>query len=649
MKQQQAMSNIKDNIIFIGFADNKIPEFKEVSSKDYIMYGEDNKFLIHLLYLYNKSSNHSAIVNGKVKYIYGKGLEVAGTKMAVVNKYQESINKVLRKIITDTELFGGYYLEIIWKMAGTLEVYHMPFQCLRKAKDGKGFYYKKNWMDYREKERFIPDFDPLDKRGAQIYAYKEYRAGNDIYPMPGYFAALNDIETDVEISKYNLSVIKQGMFSSKMITFYNGDPGEEAKKKLEKGFKDKFTGSDKAGNVMLVFNDKNGTTPTVEDLSTTDLDKLFDQLNKTTQAEIFTGHEITSPMLFGVKTEGQLGGRSELETAFEIFKNTYVNFKQESIEESISFLYPYFDMQPLKLQSVDFIGFKLSDEKLAEIMPKEWVWEKIGYAPPVTTAPVQGEPMATNENVKNMTGRQFQNLNRVITKYRNGKLDKAAATLLLRNSFGLSDEDIETLLTKESDFEADYTEDDVVMLFEAVGEPAEDYVVVKSKPYQFEKDEFADIKQTDSDILDLIRKDKRITPDIIASVLRLKPAYVSSRIKSLEKEGVLVPVSKTIGIDTIIERAINTENIDTRAKPETIDVYIKYAYEAKPGLEPVIETTRPFCKKMISMNKIYTRAEIESISQRAGFSVWDRKGGFWGSKEECRHRWVKVIVLKKNK
>jgi DNA-binding Lrp family transcriptional regulator len=250
-----------------------------------------------------------------------------------------------------------------------------------------------------------------------------------------------------------------------------------------------------------------------------------------------------------------------------------------------------------------------------------------------------------------MTGRQFQNLNRVINKYKAGKLDKAAATLLLRNSFGLSDEDIETLLVTETAFSADYTEDDVTMLFEAVGEPSEDYTVVKSRPYRFEEhyDEFADIKQTDSDILNLIGKDKRITPEVIGSVLKLEPSYVAARIKSLEQAGVLTPTTQTIGVDTIIERAVNQEVIETRVKPETIDVYIKYSYEAKPGLEPVIATTRPFCRKLISMNKVYTRAEIESISQRIGFSVWDRKGGFWGSKDECRHRWVRQIVIKKKK
>lgn len=646
---------MRDNIIFLGFADNKIPEFKEVKSKDYILFGNDNKFPDQLLYLYNKSSNHGAIINGKVKYIFGKGLPIEGTKLVNVNRHNESLNKVVRKTCTDIELFGGFYWQIIWKLNKTLEVYHMPFQQLRRGKDDKGWFHKKDWSKTGG-EVFIPDFDPENPTGSQIFAYKEYRAGADTYALPGYFASLNDIETDVEISKYNLSTIKNGLFGGKMVTFFNGDPGEEAKKKLEKAWTSKFNGSENSGKTMMVFLNNGQQGPQVEDLSSTDLDKLFDQLNKTTQAEIFTGHEITSPMLFGIKTEGQLGGREEIATAYEIFKNTYVNHKQESLEEAIAFIYPYFGVTtPLKLESVSPVGFHLPDDKMAEIMPKQWVYDQLGVdiaKYPELAAPAAGtteQPMATNENVKNMTGRQFQNLNRVITKYKNGKLDKAAAVLLLKNSFGLSDDDIETLLSTDAGFDKEYTEEEVCKMFESIGQSAQNFSIVKSRPYRFEEhyDEFADIKQTDSDILNLIGKDKRITPQVIGETLKLDPYYVAERIKNLERIGVLVPTTQTIGIDTIIERAINPEQIDTRAKPETIDVYIKYSYEPKPGLKPIIETTRPFCKKLIELNRLYTRAEIESISQRVGFSVWDRRGGFWGSSPSCRHEWKRNIVIKK--
>jgi hypothetical protein len=42
--------------------------------------------------------------------------------------------------------------------------------------------------------------------------------------------------------------------------------------------------------------------------------------------------------------------------------------------------------------------------------------------------------------------------------------------------------------------------------------------------------------------------------------------------------------------------------------------------------------------------KIYSRSDIETMSARLGYSVWDRCGG-----DDCRHRWVSVVVTKKLK
>lgn len=640
-----------NNIIYLGFADNKVPEFKEVKSKEYILFGSDNKFPAHLLYLYNKSSNHSAIIGGKVKYIFGKGLPIEGTKLTKVNRRNESLNNILIKVISDIEVFGGFYLEVIWNKSGSgFEVFHMPFSCLRRAKDELGWFYKKDWTDYKEKEKFIPDYDSEKKTGAQIFAYKEYRVGNDIYALPGYMAALNDIETDVEISKYNLSTIKNGMFGGKMVTFFNGEPSTEAKADIEKGWKKKFGGSENSGTTMFVFNANGQQAPTVQDLSSTDLDKLFDQLNKTTQSEIFTGHEVTSSTLFGVKTEGGLGDRAEIETAYEVFKNTYINNKQEAVENAISFIYPYFGATKLKLIPVDPLGFKISDEKMLEIMPKEWVYEKLGVDinkyPSINTTGVTEQGMV-NEHLKNLTGKQNQALQRIIRQYNKEQITRDQAANMLRNSLAMDEDSINIWLGTEQ-FDSDYTEDEVAMMFEAIGEQKDNYTFVKSTPYTFSvHEEFLDIKQTDSEILDLIRKDKRITSEVIAETLNLDKNYITARIKYLEGNGVLIPSREIIGSDTIIERAINNENIDTRATPETMDVYVKYSYEPRTGLKPLIETSRPFCRKLISLNKLYTRAEIQSISQRVGYSVWDRQGGWWGREPHCRHEWKRHIVLKK--
>ncbi len=80
---------------------------------------------------------------------------------------------------------------------------------------------------------------------------------------------------------------------------------------------------------------------------------------------------------------------------------------------------------------------------------------------------------------------------------------------------------------------------------------------------------------------------------------------------------------------------------------EYVDVYVKYSYEWNEEVplnerDTAAHPSRPFCKKLMELNRLYTRSEIEQISQHVGYSVWDRKGG-----DGCRHRWVSQAVIKK--
>jgi len=62
---------------------------------------------------------------------------------------------------------------------------------------------------------------------------------------------------------------------------------------------------------------------------------------------------------------------------------------------------------------------------------------------------LSAEKIATNDAITNMTGKQQQHLVRIIRQYGQGKITKEVATIQLRNGFGLSDEDINLMLTLE--------------------------------------------------------------------------------------------------------------------------------------------------------------------------------------------------------
>jgi hypothetical protein len=611
------------SIMVVGFSDVEIPEFKEVRNKEYVLYGRDNLYPQYLTYLYNKSAKHGAIINGKSKYIFGGGFVGATadeiTKLPAINRDGETWNDVGKKSVLDAELYGGYRLLVIWNILGTkpVDIFHVEFEKLRADKNG-GFWYKFNWADHREEAVYYPEFDPKNRRGVQIFAYNEYRPGTNIYPLPEYLPCNNYIETDIEISKFHLSSIRNGMMPSKAIEFFIGDPPEEKKRAIEKSFAKKFSGAENAGKFVMIFNTDKNKSVNITDLSASELDKQFDILNKTCQQEIFTGHQVTSPMLFGIKEEGQLGGATELYTAYQIFTNTYAKPKRQDLEKVVNYFQSIAGLPTdLYLSDIDPIGTQIDAKDVVNSLPKEYVFRLLGIPEADWNKPNIGS-------------------------------DNKPTTPAFNKNEKFADAD------------------KAIGLFSAAGELKKDYHIVKTKKVMFssmadcaedeidfwKKESFLDstVTNTEASILDLIKKDKRITPDVIASVIDSTPEYVATKIASLQKRGYIEISTQAIGDDfeTVRTVPMGIDDIrNDRGTPDTTQIYIKYSYEG-----PQDSRNRDFCAKLLELDRLYSRFEIELISQELGYSVFDRRGGFWTHKDGittpyCRHQWQSNIVVKK--
>ncbi len=702
-------ANDNFDIVVLNFADSKIPEFKEVRNKDYILCGDRNDYPEYLVYQYNKSGKHRAIINGKSKYILGSGLEGEGGWAPVtaedgtvkpadyVNTKKETIYDVLKKSIKDVEIHGGFRWFITWNMQKKVAgIHHEDFYKFRTGKDG-GFYYKEKWFDgygrpnnkvdavhYKEFNGQPPAQD--DKNKVQVFAYNEYGPGCDWYPLPEYVGCSNYIDIDIEIGKFHLSTLRNGMMPSKMIQFYTGEPTEDKKKEIEKRFKEKFAGSENAGKFVLVFNTVKDKSVDISDLSFTELDKQFEILNKTTEQQIFTGHQVTSPMLFGVKTEGQLGGNTELRTAYEIFINTYAKPKQADLEKIVNYFGGIMGKgNSYHFTQLDPVGLIFDVKDVIDKIPEEYVLERLGvpkkYRKPATPAAAPGvapdqQASDTNDNIKNLTAKQHQQLLRIIRQYSQGKLTREAASTLFKTGLGLNDDDINSLLgiveedvvgemqkfAKEAESTMD--EDSVIQLFNCCGDLRSDFHIIKSKKIKLAAEVYTDelnfykhafvsqVTITEANILNLISKDKFITPEVIAKTLGTTTEYVTAKIARLVDKGILSTTEQVIGEDTQIERKLVKPFKDISKPPgelETTEILVKYSYEG-----PNDDRNRPFCKKLLELNRIYSRSEIESVSQRLGYSVWDRRGGWWTKPNgdhspSCRHKWVSHIVVKKTK
>ena len=653
----------------LTFAEAKQPEYKEKKGEGYMQYGQNNDYPQYLLDLFNKSAKHNAIIRGKVNYIVGNGWAGDEAIVKKVNR-EESLIDLTKKVALDLELFGGAYIQVIWSVMGeqVAELWHCDYTKIRTNKDNTQFWYKEDWKATRnqEKAEIYNAFNPANPYGVQILYVKEYRPGMNVYSLPGYFGALNYIESDVEVSKHVLGNAQTGFSASKLITLPNGEPSPDEKRAVSRQFDNMYTGADGKKYLLAFVNDAT-RKPIVDDLGASDLTKEdFGRVDELIQTNIFSGHQITSPDLFGIAVPGQLGNRQQMRDSYEIFNNTYVRYKQMQLEGVFNMLAKYAGVTiELKLQPVDPIGIDFSENVILQVAPKEWILEKLGidptqYGMPLETEqPMAANPLSVNEHIKGLKGREWQNMQRIIRDFNKGKITREQASSMLKGGYALSDEEVATWLGAE---DLEFSEQDFQVFFE-FGEDRSAYEVFKSKT-RFSDDAdfemFADVTQLQSNILDLIVKDKRITPEVIADTLKEDVGAVKRVIDDLIEKGFIkttdVKQGKGIDSNVIIERELTAPigKIVEAIKPQTTQILIRYTYEWKPGFnDSDLDTSRAFCKYLVTANKFYTRSDIEQMSARLGYSVWDRRGG-WYTKPgtnthspSCRHEWRSNIVKRK--
>jgi len=384
------MESNKFGLERLSFAGTSLPVFKENKSKGYVTFGEDNLFPQKMIEFYNKSPKHNAIVTQKASYVAGDSYELfasdtiseakAFDKLRNINAFEdyESFNQ---KISQDFELFDGYYIEVIWNRAKTeiAELYHLPFQNVRLGKDCA--YYSEDWSNNREQVVEYPLFNPTTRENKQVYAFKMYRAGQGKYPLPSYIGALKYIEIDIEISNYYLSNIKNGFFAQTVIQMFKGQPTPEEMRIAKRRFKKNYQGAEaeESGGLIIMYNEQNEKPAEITNLQPSDFDKQFQQLNDQVQEEIFVGHRVSIPVIFGISTPGALGQRNEIIEGYELFQTSYVEPRQKAKDSSFNSIFQYMADAKIKTTNKPPIGqdYVLLYEK--GILDKNEVRAELGF------------------------------------------------------------------------------------------------------------------------------------------------------------------------------------------------------------------------------------------------------------------------------
>lgn len=332
-----------NNVHVLQLAEYQQPTIQESKRDAWVEFGEDNNYFNYLIDRYTKSTTNSAIINNVSRLIYGKGLSALDASRKP-NEYAQMMTlfsaECLRKMVFDRKLFGQFAMQVHYneKHDKVLKIYHIPVNLLRAEKCNEkgeitGYYYSDNWEDVR---KFPPTrFNAFGygKDKIEIMFVKPYGVGMKYYAYPDYQGAIPYAVLEEEVSDYLINEVQNGFSGTKVVNFNNGVPSEEQQDLISQKVLSKLTGS-KGQKVIVAFNQNQESKTTVDDIPLNDAPDHYTYLSEECLRKIMLGHNVTSPLLFGIaSSNGFSSNADELQNSFILFNNMVIKpFQDEIIE-----------------------------------------------------------------------------------------------------------------------------------------------------------------------------------------------------------------------------------------------------------------------------------------------------------------------------
>ena len=596
------------NIQILNFANQNIPvpyQPTNVGEDSYVPYGYDNLYPHYLLNLYANSPIHSSLINGKSTYIMGNGISFAGSKDAkkVMVNPEDSLAEFASKCVLDYLIFNYFAVEVIFnKFSQPIEYHWVPAHTIRTNKSKTKFWYSEDWTIKKKLikyERFSPYAKGTE---SKIFFFDGYFPSyNQTYSQPEYNGSIKSISTDIAIRDFNLNNIKNQFSVSTLITFFNGSNiPDEVKQQVISDLNKTYSGEN--GKKLIVdFQAANGKSADVRNLSVGDWDKAYTLVAQSVKDDIFIGHSVPSPALFGVKTEGQLGSTQELETAYEIFQNKYIRVKRNELIGGFNAL---FTNSTLVTGSIEFLDKPLFNTQLSETVK---------------------EKIYTINELRKLEGLP----------------ELPSGNRLLSESPVIAPSEPQISLEKEEKGKR-LTEEDYEQI-KHLGNEKSEFEIVNEK-FHFSKQSEISSYLIDNNVQD-IAIDKLIS-DLSGKGIEVGKNELKGILSDLNEAGIVrVQVERdNVKISTPVANKV----------PSGTGTFIMYDYVKRPEMKggELLPTSRGFCVKLVQSNKYYSREDIQTMASIFGYDIFSYGGGFYHNPDtgettsHCRH-YFKPIILKR--
>jgi hypothetical protein len=639
---------------------------KPVEMKDkkmgFMKWGVKNDYPFFLIELLNGSAWHQGIIRSKTFYIAGSGLEVtSGDATAFLqNPFSDfDMNEIVQRMVFDFEVFGAMAVIGTWNREGSRVVRweYIDVDAVRISQDERTYYVSDDW-NAREQTaegtnfRTYPALDETNPVGSFILYYKEpakkAKGEQGIYPKPAYYGGITAIQTDVDISKFHMYEIQNGFKAGTLINMASGFPETaEEERKIKEQIKGRTQSVEDAGEIIITFSDSADTAPTVLSLNGNDLSDRYLMTEKSVQQNILVAHSVTSPSLFGIIKDGSFNA-AESADLFEIFKMTYVNARQKQVEWMVNYMAK--------------ISGAMATLKLKDVSPIASAVKALEPATAPTTPAATDVPVDVAKSALN--GAQIASLVEVVAQIKAGILTADSALQIILASFPGIDESqarkivgLPTVTMSSCGSKHTFSKDELD-IFSEYGRNASEYYVVKEQIIEWDtpnEEVFAAHDLMFASVGELVLQLSDFDKNVIDMMSRGEDSTAIAKATQTTIQQVAESIAKLTALEVISQGQVTDlgQNVVDQAEAPVSQFEVVYTYKERPRVPPVITKSREFCTRLIGLNRLYTREDINNISGRVDRNVWTYRGGWYTNHETqvttpyCRHIWVQQLVIKR--
>jgi hypothetical protein len=342
---------MSNNVHILNLAAYSTPTIQESKRDAWVEFGEDNNYYQFLIDRYTNSTTNNAIINNISRLIYGRGLSALDASKKP-NEYAQMMalfNKdCVRKICMDRKMLGQFAIQVHYSKdhSKILKAYHIPTNLIRAEKcdeDGNivGYYYSDDWTDVKKFKPQRYSAFGTSKDEVEILFSKPYAVGMKYYSYPDYQGSLPYAMLEEEIADYLINDVKNAFSGRIVVNFNNGVPTEEQQEQISSKVINKLTGAN--GNpVIVAFNRNAESKTTIDSIPLDNAPEHFQYLSNECLGKIMLGHNVTSPLLFGIATStGFSSNADELKNSSILFDNMVIRPMQEEILEAFDSILAY--------------------------------------------------------------------------------------------------------------------------------------------------------------------------------------------------------------------------------------------------------------------------------------------------------------------